>query len=155
MPTSAWKNSPALGHTEPLATHPCSLFLFTAISPAVAARAGKPQAVPPQRPWRSHLLPSSLWPLALEGEYSLPFLLCPGQPSGPGPQLQVLGLAQLLLLLPGGREQVGCPAWLGHQLGPSTGLQETPDHRDHIYKHQIHKHLLLAPSAQSLEDCCW
>ena len=77
MPTSAWKNSPALGHTEPLATHPCSLFLFTAISPAVAARAGKPQAVPPQRPWRSHLLPSSLWPLALEGEYSLPFLLCP------------------------------------------------------------------------------
>lgn len=107
---------------------PLQPFLFTAISPAVAAGAGKPQAVPPQRPWRSHLLPSSLWPLAPEGEYSLPFFIVSRATIWPWTTAASPGSSPALLLLPPWRKRAGGPAWLGHQLGPtqdSRSLQIT------------------------------
>ena len=43
------------------------------------------------RPWRSRLLGSSFWPVAQEGDCSLPFALHPGLSAGPGLEPEALG----------------------------------------------------------------
>lgn len=155
MPNWVWVNAPRAPEGIPLSlaaqNRTPAFILLTAASPAVAARGWKASGCFSTGSWRSHFLGSLLWPFAPEGEWSPPFALCPGQPAGPGPELEALGLARLLL--PGGREQVGCPGWLRHQLGPSAQLQEPPAHTHRIYKHRTYKHLFWAPSTQSPDSC--
>lgn len=93
--------------------------------PAPAARGCKASGCFPTRPLRSHLLGSSLWPFAPEGECSLTFTRC----LGPARHWSRAGSPQPGLACPALRKRIGrlssvarSPTYL------RTGLQELPRH---------------------------